>query len=92
MANLEGAKRMARVGKFLVIAGFGSVLLFGVLTIVSQRIPLDAPISWTALNVSGEVLLVLSGMAPIVLGAILWLVGWVVEGFLNPPRPDVSRP
>jgi hypothetical protein len=91
MANIEGVKRMARAGRFLLTAGVGSVLLWGVVTIAGMRIPLDAHVSWTALNVVRSVLLLLTGVAPIVLGVVLWFVGWVVEGFMIPRSQDAPR-
>jgi len=80
---MEGAKRMMRLGKFLVLAGLGSVLLGAAMILAGGAIPLDANVSWKALNITKDILLYLTGAAPLGIGGLLWLSGWLIEGFFK---------
>ncbi len=74
---------MMRLGKFLVLAGLGSVLLGLAMILVGGAIPLDAHVSWTSLNITKDILLYFTGLWPLAIGAVLWVGGWIIEGFFK---------
>ena len=86
MASAEGAMRIKRVGKTLLLGGLSSVLL-GTFTALLQ----GAFAARLALQGIVFLLLAYFGILPFVVGACLWISGWIVEGFLRPPSPDQSQ-
>jgi hypothetical protein len=84
MANVEGALRMKRAGKFLILGGVGSMLLAGLVVVVIVLLPASS------FNPGMVIVLVLVylGLLLEVAGAVLWILGWIVEGFLLPKQRD----
>ena len=84
MANIEGAKRIRKAGKFTVIAGMFCllfpILLFGVLRLAGQFAALTMVVHAASIFSVGFWLEAV--------GAILWVTGWVVEGFMTPPASE----
>jgi hypothetical protein len=77
MASVEGAKRLKRLGAQIGI--WGAMVAF---------------LIWCAdiyLNKVGAGAVVLMVAFPILVGMIVWVAGWVIEGFLSPDRNACSR-
>jgi hypothetical protein len=81
MARIEGAKRMMLAGKVTVWMGLGSMLLSVVITLIAIRIPPTANVPWMAINMT-HILLRGLGVLALGIGAVLWMGGWVLAGFL----------
>jgi hypothetical protein len=85
MANIEGAVRMRKAGKLTILAGLAcfvlAVLLLGIVRLFA---PLHSPM----MVFPGIALLCYPGFWLELIGAILWLSGWIVEGFLSPRGPQ----
>jgi hypothetical protein len=92
MAHVEGAVRMKRLGKTIILCGLASTVL-GVITLLSSALigqhsqsyhsPILFPTSLLALA-----WLTYLGILPMIVGGSLWAGGWIVEGFLDPRRPE----
>ena len=78
MARVEGALRMKRVGKFMILAGLAS-LFIGAITLVLCSMMGQHDYIKIAL-----VMMIYLGVFPMIAGGGLWVSGWIVEGFLNP--------
>jgi hypothetical protein len=79
-----GARRMRRVGQYLLFAALGVfALLLCVLAVALLRPSLG--IGFALLDL---ILLPLLVAAP---GAVLWLAGWIVEGFAEKDQPGPLR-
>jgi hypothetical protein len=88
MASIEGAVRMKRVGKILILCGLSSAVL-GAITLflgyLQRAQPYHPPVILLGL---GTMALFYLGILPMIAGGALWVGGWVAEGFLAPQRPD----
>jgi uncharacterized integral membrane protein len=73
MAQLEGARRIQLVGKWIILIGCTLATLFWILAFQNT--------SASAAFISFAVIF----MPPLFLGGIVWVVGWIIEGFQNPP-------
>ena len=82
MARMEGAKRMMLTGKVTAGIGLGSVLLDVVITLISIRIPPTANVPWMAINMTRDLFRGL-GVLALEVGAVLWMGGWLLAGFLE---------
>jgi hypothetical protein len=92
MAHVEGAVRMKRLGKAIILGGLASTVL-GMITLllsgligqhsVSYLPPVFFPTSLVAL-----ILVTYLGILPMIVGGSLWAGGWIVEGFLDQRRPE----
>jgi hypothetical protein len=76
MAGAEGAIRIKRVGKFLLLGGLASFVL-------GTFAPILPPIPGL-----GFLLLGYLGILPMIAGGCLWVSGWILEGFIAPRGPD----
>jgi hypothetical protein len=79
MANVEGAVRMRKAGKIFILGGMGAMLLAGGLMLSSIWLP-----HGSAVVMMPSALLVYFGIMPEIAGVVLWVMGWIVEGFLLP--------
>jgi len=80
MARIEGTRRMMRAGKALVWIGLSSLLLWVVMTPIGA-IYLDAN-GWAAIGAVHELLLWI-GVLALGWGFVIWIAGWVTEGFVE---------
>lgn len=85
MAHVEGAVRMKRLGKALILGGLASAVL-GVITLLSLGLIYHAPVLFPT-RVLALIMLTYLGILPMIVGGSLWAGGWIVEGFLDPRRP-----
>ncbi len=76
MENTEGPRRIRTAGKLVCLAGATVAVLYWLMFLGGLRSP---GISFPFLP-----LLVLPALIP---GIIVWLIGWVIEGFGRPARP-----
>ena len=73
MARLEGARRIQLVGKWIILIGCTLATLFWILALTNTSAP--AAFAYFALMF----------VPPLFLGGIVWVVGWIIEGFQSPP-------
>jgi multisubunit Na+/H+ antiporter MnhG subunit len=73
MAWQEGAERIKTVGKFLTLIGSTIVVLVW-LSFFAAR------------GGFGLVELLLMLITPVTFGGIVWALGWILEGYNQPPR------
>ncbi|MGD0682185.1 MAG: hypothetical protein ABR990_09040 [Terracidiphilus sp.] len=67
----EGAKRMRRAGKWIVLIPLVVTVLLSVISFIAY-----------AMNRNHGIIALAILLLPIeILGGILWLAGWIVEGF-----------
>ena len=85
MANIEGAIRMRTAGKFAVLAGLACLL---VAILLLGMVRLFAPSHSLMMVLPGIAMLCYPGFWLEFVGAILWVSGWIVEGFLAPRGPE----
>lgn len=78
MARVQGIARIRRVAKVLVVTGMSLAIFAIVLALISTCV------SWLNADPIAVGVLYL-GLFPLLLGSALWLVAWVLEGFLMPP-------
>jgi hypothetical protein len=78
MANIEGALRMMRAGLVLIQGGACAMFLGVIGLVVASRV--HGVYAGPALGI----LLVYLGVLPSLAGVVLWVAGWIVEGFLLP--------
>jgi|HubBroStandDraft_1064217.scaffolds.fasta_scaffold58971_2 hypothetical protein len=79
-----GARRMRRVGRYVVLAALGVfALLFGLLAAALLRPSLG--IHFAMID------LILLPILVAIPGASLWLAGWIVEGFAEKDQPGQLR-
>jgi hypothetical protein len=85
VSALSGAKRMQFAGRRVFLIAVGCVLLLWTATLVIWMITSSGP-SWI-----GSIPFILGGLCLLlgVLGAALWLAGWIVEGFA---KADSTKP
>jgi len=83
MASAEGAMRIKRVGKTLLLGGLASFVLG-----VFEAILLGKQGALPGFQGLALLLLGYFGILPMVVGGCLWIGGWIVEGFLSPPSLD----
>lgn len=84
MNILEGASRMQRAGRALVIIALSAFALCAILSVVYAFLPAYLHVS----EIFGIVLPMLIAVlwicaVAIALGAILWVGGWILEGFFH---------
>ncbi len=75
MAAVEGARRIRQLGKFVLVVGSLCAFTLWVVAEATGKTkvgPLEQLIAFLFL--------------PLFFGGILWLVGWILEGFLKPAR------
>ena len=88
MASVEGAARIKRVGKYLILGGLASAVL-GAITLflgyLQRAQPSHPPVILLGL---ATIALLYLGILPMIAGITLRVAGWILEGFLAPPRPD----
>jgi hypothetical protein len=73
MARLEGARRIQLVGKWIMLIGCTLATLFWTFEVKNT----SASVAFTSLA--------LMLVPPLLLGGIVWVVGWIIEGFQSPP-------
>ena len=76
MAQLEGSRRIQLVGKWIMLIGCTLVTLFWTFEVKNTA----ASAAFTSL----AVMLVPS----LFLGGIVWVIGWIIEGFQSPPSQN----
>jgi hypothetical protein len=74
MNVIEGTKRMQRAGRWMVIIALGLCVLMLCWTAISFLLPSYVH----GYGVSDLILLLFFVAVP---GAVLWLAGWILEGF-----------
>ena len=77
MAASEGAFRIKRVGQWLICLG----LLVIVLTVIYQlgeRLMMWRTLPFITTHV------IFLGSCPILLGIVIWIIGWIADGFAQP--------
>ena len=84
MNILEGASRMQRAGRALVIVALAAFALCAITAGIYTFLPSSLHVS----QVLGVVLPVLVGVVwvcamGLALGAVLWVGGWILEGFFH---------
>ena len=84
MNIVEGAKRMQRAGRAMAIVALSAFVLCAIAAAVYAFLPSSMHVS----EVFGMVMpLMVSAVwlcsIAIVVGAILWIAGWILEGFLH---------
>jgi hypothetical protein len=81
MANVGGAVRVIKTGKFIIVVGV-FFLCVGILQYAIWRI------AWPSEPMMKMIPFMPSftGFGPllVIFGALLWLTGWIAEGFLAP--------
>ena len=85
MNVLEGARRMQVVGKTINLTTAGFMLLGFVVSLILNATGTAAMLP-PALS---GMMLIIAGVWPLLLGGILWIAGWILEGFAT-PRPTQS--
>jgi hypothetical protein len=85
MANVEGAIRMKRVGKFLCLGGLASTVLGAASFLLANYHP---PFVVPAIPLIALGIVTYLGLPPLVVGALLWVSGWIVEGFFGSTGPE----
>jgi uncharacterized membrane protein len=73
MAQLEGARRIQLVGKWIILIGCTLATLFWILAFEKSTA--------SAVFTSFAAIFV----RPLFLGVIVWAIGWIIEGFQSPP-------
>jgi hypothetical protein len=73
MAQLEGARRIQLVGKWIILIGCTVATLFWTFGMTNTTA--------SAAFISFVVIFV----PPLFFGGIVWVVGWIIEGFQSPP-------
>ena len=90
MNLFEGARRMQVVGKTITFVGIGLMLL-GLLaalvlaTLGTARLPVG-------IEPAAGMLIMVVGFWPLLFGGLLWIAGWILEGFVKPKEThELSR-
>ena len=85
MANVEGALRMKRAGRSMMVGGALGALLGCIGIFAVQLGHLRLP-----LMLFGDIAVCL-GFLPLGLGLVVWVCGWIVEGFVAPELPKEGQ-
>ena len=75
MAAIEGARRIKQFGKFVLV--LGSLCAFVLWVVAEAR---------GSAKVGALEQLIAFLFLPLFFGGILWICGWILEGFLKPAR------
>jgi hypothetical protein len=82
MTNVEGTRRMIQAGKTLVWIGLGSLFLWLLVALTGALIPLSSNMPWHVISVVHD-LFAVNAEPVLMIGAALWLGGWLIAGFLE---------
>jgi hypothetical protein len=77
MNAIEGARRMRVAGRWAILIPFGGFALFLCLALVSSLLRIGV---WDGRELLHLIPLLLLAAGP---GAVLWLAGWILEGFVR---------
>ena len=84
MANIEGVRRMKKVGGIFIVMGILPALLAAIVLGLSSRETLVAYTDYVRV-----ILLLMRYLGLLVIaGVLLWVSGWIVDGFLRPRRSE----
>ena len=76
MASQEGAHRIKIVGKFIILIGCTLDVLIWMFLFGGRA------------GAAGLFYLALMLITPVAFGGIVWALGWILEGYKQPPRSD----
>lgn len=83
MNLLEGARRMQVVGRVITFTGLGLVVL-GLLIAITLATISGAVAHAVAVEPVAGFFVAVLGFWPLLFGGLLWIAGWILEGFVKP--------
>jgi hypothetical protein len=85
MNLIEGSKRMRSAGRIVLLASLSFVTLTILLTVIPALVPQYIQIGgYFHLLFAFPGLFLNLCVIALILGAVLWIAGWIVEGFAQP--------
>jgi hypothetical protein len=88
MNIMEGAKRMQRAGRAIVIIALSVFVLCALIALVSSFLPMYLHVDAFFTIFLPLVITAVSFCAvAIVVGGVLWVGGWILEGFFHHTHP-----
>ncbi len=91
MAFREGSRRILKAGKCLILTSVVTLALYLLPILLLGLRDSSARVIVDCLRPVVPVLASISRLA-FVIGLLLWLVCWIIEGFASPPSPESDQP